>query len=95
MGKLFSFWEFRVHHTLSDFVKMGPENDEDPFKNLQNHGCEFHTYQKTWNGRLVTFLFSSKGIPSTLNIPTPTPAPDHPYTRPPFWALFGRREHLQ
>ena len=43
--------------------------------NLQKLGYEFHIYQDTWNGNLPTFLFSSKGIP--LNIPTPTPAPDH------------------
>ena len=29
---------------------------------------------KAWNGHLVTFVFSSKGIAAPLNIPTPTPA---------------------
>ncbi len=32
-------------------------------RQLQKLGYEFHIYQKTWNGFLVTFLFLGKGYP--------------------------------
>ena len=48
-----------------------------PVKNLQTPGYEFHIYQKTWNGHLVKFLFSSKGILST-----PQHSDSHPCIRP-------------
>ena len=35
---------------------------------------------KTWNGKLVTFVFSGKGIPST-----PQQSDSHPCTRQPSW----------
>ena len=65
---LFKFWS-------SEKLKgrrRAPENDEDPHKHLQNLGYEFHIDQKSWNGNLVTFVFSSKGShPSTCHyIPT-------------------------
>ena len=40
------------------------ENEKNPHKkHLQQLGYEFHIYQKAWNGNLITFLFSGKGIP--------------------------------
>ena len=45
-------------------------------KKLQNILSEFHIYQKTWNGDLVTFVFQVRESPALLNIPTLTPAPD-------------------
>ena len=48
--------------------------------------CEFHIHQKTWNGNLPTFLFSSKGAPST-----PQHSDSHPCTRPPSWGTQWTR----
>jgi hypothetical protein len=42
---------------------------------ISKNAYQFHIYQK-YNGDLVSFVFSSKGFPNTLNIPTPTFAPD-------------------
>ena len=51
---------------VSILVKMGTRKLWEMVKwNLQNHGYELNIYQKTWNGNLVTFVFSGKGIPST------------------------------
>ena len=48
----------------SNFVKIGTGNWCRIVKyNLLNHGYQFHIYQKTWNPHLVTFVFSSKGMP--------------------------------
>ena len=59
------------------FRRRAPTMMKIPVKDLQNIGYEFHTYQKTSNGNLVTFVFPSEGVPST-----PQHSDSHPCTRP-------------
>ena len=59
--RIVNFWNFEKFNSR----RRGQENDEDLRESLQNLGYEFHIYHKTWNGKFVIFVFSSKGIPST------------------------------
>ena len=78
------FWYLILYHFL---WRWAPENDEETrTKKLQNLGYEFHIGQRSWNGHLVTSLFSDKGIPST-----PTHTDSDPCTRPPSWGTQRAR----
>ena len=62
---VYSVFYIKVVYTfISYFVKMRIGKWKIFHKNhLQKIGYEFHIYQKAWNGHVVTFLFSGKGIP--------------------------------
>ena len=60
------FKKRRVPHCLLNFVKMGTRKNENWINgNLKNLGYEIHIDKKPWDGNLMPFVFSSKGIPST------------------------------
>ena len=62
----FSFFELLSLDFLKSWKVDGGHREmmKMPVNNLQHIANEFQICQKTWNGNLVTFLFSSKGIPS-------------------------------
>ena len=62
---------------LSSLVEVGTGKWWRSPKRLQYLGYEFHIYQKALTGNLVTFVFSSKAIPST-----PQHSDSHTCTRP-------------
>ena len=73
VSSTWTYWE--IENCFADrsiYYEIQPTYDE----NRKSYGYESHLYQKAWNGHLVIFVFSSKGIPAPLNIPIPTPAPD-------------------
>ena len=58
--------------------RWGPGNDEKWSNEISKiMDMNFISMKKPWNGHLVTFVFSSKGIPST-----PQHSDSHPCTRP-------------
>ena len=61
-------------------------------QNLQNLGCAFHIYQKTLNRNLLTFLFSSKGTPSTPQHFDSQPCTRLPPLHPPH--IYSHRSSL-
>ena len=73
----FCFYIFVDKLSTSRFIKKcKTENDKQCMNEIYKIlDMNVISIKKTWNGNLPTFLFSGKGIP--LNIPTPTPAPDH------------------
>ena len=59
-------WEFKCTSVLSNFVKMGTRKwCKSVTWNSKKTWISISSLSKTWNGKLVTFVFSSKGIPST------------------------------
>ena len=89
-------WKFDIMELLSFEISESwtLENSHrkrmtSPLKVLQHIGYEFHNYQKTWNGFCVSFVFSSKGIPST-----PQHSDSHPCTRPPSWVILSRKHDM-
>ena len=57
--------------------RRAPGNTKSPVKHLHNLGCGFHIY---WKHEMVIWrllYFQVRESPAPLNLPTPTPAPDH------------------
>ena len=59
-------WVSHFYHIL---WRWGSEKDEDWLNQISKIlDMNFISIKKTWNGNLVTFLFSGKGTPAPLNI---------------------------
>ena len=80
-------WKDFSHFEVVNFVfwkmenrRRAPEHDEDPYEKPLKSWIWISYLSKTWNRHLVTFLFSSKGPPST-----PQHFDSHPCIRSPSW----------